>query len=102
MHARAPLMSLATTCDLGKGKFSVLIWQLMSFPPPTDGPWHSTGTAAGCHSNREKVVGVGMGGGLVKEEFRVFLYASVCLCANICKLSASLLYFLSVLLCAPL
>lgn len=33
VHACALPMSLATTCDLGKGKFSVLMWQLMPFLP---------------------------------------------------------------------
>lgn len=33
VHACAPLMSPGTTCDLGKGKVSVLMWQLMPFPP---------------------------------------------------------------------
>lgn len=33
VHACALLMSLGTTCDLGKGKVTVLMWQLMPFPP---------------------------------------------------------------------
>lgn len=96
---RAPLMSLATTCDLGKGKFSVLIWQPTSLPPPQMGRGTARGQLLGVTATERE----GQRGEPVQEEFKVFLYASACLCANACKPAASLWYFsLLVPLCAPL
>ena len=34
LHVCGSPMFPVTTCDLGKGKFSVVMWQLMPFPPP--------------------------------------------------------------------
>lgn len=79
VHACALLMSPGTTCDLGKGEVSVLMWQLMPFPSLTDGtdrPWHDTGTAAGCQSNREREVR-GCEGGKGKGAFKVVFVCAV-------------------------
>lgn len=79
MHACALLMSPATTCDLGKGKFSVLMWQLMPFPPPQMaliGHGMAQGQLLGVtvtHTHREREVKL--------------------LCANKCKLSPYLFFF---------
>lgn len=59
MRARAPLMSLATTCDLGKGKLSVLIWQPMSFPPPQMGHGTARGQLLGVTATERKGRGAG-------------------------------------------
>lgn len=100
VHACALLMSPGTTCDLGKGKVSVLMWQLMPFPLLQM-------VSIGHGAAQGQLLGVTAVRGVekAKEHLRCYLlYVCVCtLCANKCKLSPYRLpLFLILALCAPM
>lgn len=58
------------------------MWQLMPFTSPTDGPdrpRHGTGTAAGCHSDRDRGERVAMEA-KTRGAFKVVFMFVCCMC----------------------